>query len=36
MPYKEGDVAIPVPGRVVRQDQLWGTFKRGVAMRIEK
>jgi len=36
LPYKEGDVAIPVPGRVVRQDQPKGIFQRGVAIQLEK
>ena len=36
LPYHEGDVAIPVPARVVRQDQPWGTFKKGVAIHLEK
>jgi len=34
--YKEGDLAIPVPGKVVRQDQPQGTFLRGVAIHLKK
>jgi hypothetical protein len=34
MPYKEGDVSIPVPARVVRQDSAKGSFQRGVALHL--
>jgi hypothetical protein len=35
LPYKEGDVAIPVPARVVRQDESNKGFHRGVAIHLE-
>jgi Tfp pilus assembly protein PilZ len=34
MPHKEGDVSIPVPARVVRQDLAKGSFQRGVALHL--
>ena len=36
VPYKEGDVAIPVPARVVRQDHEQDNYFRGVALRLER
>ena len=35
MNYKEGDLAIPVPAKVVRQDQPRGTFLKGVAIHLK-
>lgn len=35
LPYKEGDLAIPVPARVVRQDQPKGSFYHAVAIHLE-
>jgi hypothetical protein len=35
LPYKEGDVAIPVPARVVRQDEAKEGFHRGIAIHLE-
>jgi hypothetical protein len=34
MPYKPGDVAIPVSARVVRQDEMKGSFNHAVAIRM--
>ncbi len=34
LPYKEGDVSIPVPARVVRVKRLGGSFSHGVAIRL--
>jgi hypothetical protein len=34
--YKEGDLAIPAPAKVVRQDQPQGTFLKGVAIQLMK
>jgi|GEM_PF-937220 Tfp pilus assembly protein PilZ len=34
MPYKPGDVAIPVPARVVRQDPMKGSVNHAVAIRM--
>jgi hypothetical protein len=36
VPFKEGDVSIPVPARVVRQDQPQDTFYHAVAIKLEK
>ncbi len=36
VPYKEGDLTIPVPARVVRQVQIPGSFHKGVAIHLEK
>jgi PilZ domain len=36
MPYKEGDVAIPVPANVVRMDRKSNTAQHGVAARLQK
>jgi len=36
VPYKEGDVAIPVPARVVRQDERGDSFYHAVAIKLEK
>ena len=36
LPYNEGDIAIRVFAKVVRQDQLVGTWERGVALYLEK
>ncbi len=35
LPYKEGDVVIPVPARVVRQDQPKGTYLHAIALQLE-
>ena len=35
VPYKEGDVSIPVPARVVRQDEPQDSFYHAVAIRLE-
>ncbi len=35
MPYKEGEMGIPVPARVVRQSQIKGSFHKGVAIHLE-
>lgn len=34
--YKEGDLALPAPAKVVRQDQPKGTFQKGIAIRLIK
>ncbi len=34
LPYKEGDVSIPLPAFVVRQDEAKETFEHGVALRL--
>jgi predicted nucleic acid-binding Zn-ribbon protein len=36
VPYKEGDVTIPVPARVVRQDEPQDSFYHAVAVKLEK
>jgi predicted nucleic acid-binding Zn-ribbon protein len=36
VPYKEGDVTIPVPARVVRQDEPGDSFYHAVAVKLEK
>lgn len=36
LPYKVGDVALPLPARVVRVDPSRGTFRRGVAIHLEE
>jgi hypothetical protein len=36
MPYKEGDLAIAVPARVVRADVTKDSFLRAVAVHLEK
>ena len=36
VPYKEGDITIPVPARVVRQDEPQGSFYHAVAIKLEK
>jgi hypothetical protein len=36
IPYKEGDLNIPVAARVVRVDQSEGSFHKGVAVHLEK
>jgi PilZ domain len=36
MPYKEGDISIAVPARVVRLDQLKSTPERAVAIKLER
>lgn len=36
MPYKEGDVAIPVPASVVRTDKKRSTSQHGIAVQLQK
>lgn len=35
LPYKEGELTIPVPARVVRQSSVKGSFHHGVAIHLE-
>jgi len=35
LPFKEGQMGIPVNARVIRQDLIQGTFYKGVAIRLE-
>jgi hypothetical protein len=35
LPYKEGELAIPVPARVVRVENVKGSNLHGVAIRME-
>lgn len=36
LPYKEGDLSIPVPARVMRRDELKGSFLHGIAVQMEQ
>ncbi|MBZ5516119.1 MAG: PilZ domain-containing protein [Acidobacteriia bacterium] len=36
VPYQEGDVTIPVPARVVRQDEAKDSYGHAVALRLEE